>query len=81
MTPSGMPLSTKPINSGTAEQEQKGVTIPSMAASTLPMPWRLPPKRARVRSGLKKVRMIEIRKIMPGEQQQDLGDIIQKESH
>jgi hypothetical protein len=31
-----MPLSTKPIKSGTAEQEQKGVIIPSNAAKTLP---------------------------------------------
>ena len=30
------------MNSGTAEQEQNGVTIPSEAASTLPTPRRLP---------------------------------------
>ena len=46
VTPSGMPDSTKPIKSGTAEQEQKGVTMPRVAASTLPIPWRLPPNSA-----------------------------------
>jgi hypothetical protein len=29
--PRGMPASTKPINMGTAEQEQKGVNMPSTA--------------------------------------------------
>ncbi len=29
VTPSGTPAETKPMNSGTAEQEQKGVTMPS----------------------------------------------------
>jgi hypothetical protein len=37
VTPSGTPASTKPINSGTAEQEQKGVTMPRSAASILPI--------------------------------------------
>ncbi len=36
MTPSGTPASTKPMKSGTAEQEQKGVTIPNEAAATVP---------------------------------------------
>jgi len=36
VTPKGMPDSTKPINRGQAEQEQNGVTTPSMAASMLP---------------------------------------------
>ena len=31
-----MPDSTNPMNSGTAEQEQNGVTIPNSEASTLP---------------------------------------------
>ena len=29
VTPSGTPACTKPMNSGTAEQEQNGVTMPS----------------------------------------------------
>ena len=32
VTPSGTPVSTKPMKRGTSEQEQKGVTIPSNAA-------------------------------------------------
>ena len=36
VTPSGTPLSTKPMNSGTAEHEQNGVTMPRSAAATLP---------------------------------------------
>ena len=43
VTPSGIPDSTNPMNSGTAEHEQNGVTIPSMAASTLPTPSRFHP--------------------------------------
>ena len=37
VTPSGMPASTKPMNSGTAEQLQNGVTMPRPAAITLPV--------------------------------------------
>ena len=44
------------MNSGTAEQEQNGVTIPSSAASTLPTDSRLPARIARVRSGVKNER-------------------------
>jgi hypothetical protein len=36
VTPRGTPDSTSPINSGTAEHEQKGVTIPIRAAITFP---------------------------------------------
>jgi len=36
VTPSGMPAVRKPMKSGTAEQEQNGVTTPSPAARTLP---------------------------------------------
>ncbi len=56
VTPSGTPALTKPMNSGTAEQEQKGVTMPSDAASTLPMPSRFPASSARVFSAEKKLR-------------------------
>ncbi len=41
------------MNSGTAEHEQNGVTIPSSAASTLPTDSRLPARMRRVRSGVK----------------------------
>ncbi len=53
VTPSGTPVVTKPMKSGTAEHEQKGVTTPSRAAITLPADSRLPAKIARVRSGVK----------------------------
>ena len=56
VTPSGTPAVTKPMNSGTAEQEQNGVTMPRPAASTLPTPSRFPASSARVFSGEKKLR-------------------------
>ncbi len=65
VTPSGMPALTKPMKSGTALHEQNGVTMPSAAASTLPTPWRLPLRKARVRSGLKKDWMTLMTKIIP----------------
>ena len=61
VTPSGMPDSTKPMNSGTAEHEQKGVITPSSAASPLPTPARRPPSQRRVCSGEMKVRSKVIR--------------------
>ena len=43
VTPSGKPADVKPINNGMDEQEQKGVTVPSKAATELaPMPWYRP---------------------------------------
>jgi hypothetical protein len=33
VTPSGMPAPRKPMKSGIEEQEQKGVTMPNVAAS------------------------------------------------
>ncbi len=53
VTPSGTPACTKPMNSGTAEQEQNGVTMPSNAAMTLATPSDRPASSARVRSGVK----------------------------
>ena len=41
-----MPASTKPMNSGTAEQLQNGVTMPRLAARTLPVASRRPRSRA-----------------------------------
>jgi len=35
VTPNGTPASINPINNGTAEQEQKGVIIPTKAANKL----------------------------------------------
>ncbi len=73
VTPSGTPAARKPMNSGTAEHEQKGVTIPRVAASTLPMPSRLPESSARVRSGEKKVWMTPMTKTMPVRSSSTLG--------
>ena len=44
------------MNSGTAEHEQNGVTMPRAAASTLPTDSALPARMARVRSGVKNER-------------------------
>ena len=41
VTPNGMPPLTKPINSGTDEQEQKGVTTPKMLAMKYSNPYNL----------------------------------------
>ncbi len=53
VTPSGTRACTKPMNSGTDEQEQNGVTTPSADASTLATPGARPASSARVRSGVK----------------------------
>ena len=53
VTPSGTPVVTNPMNSGTAEQEQNGVTTPSNAPSRFPADSRLPERIRRVRSGVK----------------------------
>ena len=57
VTPSGTPAVTKPMNSGTAEHEQNGVTMPSNAARTLPTDSRRPASSRRVRSAVKNVRI------------------------
>ena len=56
VTPNGTPVVTKPMKSGTAEQEQNGVTTPNNAAKTFPNDSRLPASTRRVRSGVKKDR-------------------------
>ena len=65
VTPSGTPAETKPMNAGTAEHEQNGVATPSVAASTLPTPSRLPPRSARVRSTDMNERSTATAKTMP----------------
>jgi len=50
VTPRGTPVVTNPMNRGTAEHEQKGVTTPNRAASTLPTACRRPASIRRVRS-------------------------------
>ena len=53
VTPSGMPLSMNPMNSGMAEQEQKGVTMPSALAMMLPRKSGFPSSAFLVFSGEK----------------------------
>ncbi len=65
VTPIGTPAPTKPMKAGTAEHEQNGVATPRPAAMTLPMPSRLPPKSARVRSIVMKVRSTPTTKMIP----------------
>ena len=64
VTPSGTPDSTKPMNSGTAEQEQNGVTMPSRAAMTLPTYSRSWERMRLVRSGGNQERMMATKKMM-----------------
>ena len=73
VTPSGTPAERKPMNSGTAEHEQNGVTIPSVAASTLPSPSLRPESSARVRSGTKKVCTMPMMKTTPTSSNSTLG--------
>ena len=65
VTPSGTPAATNPMNAGTAEHEQNGVTTPSPAAATLPTPSRRPPNSARVRSTDMKLRSTVTTKMIP----------------
>ena len=60
VTPSGTPAWTKPMNSGTAEQEQNGVTMPRLAASTLANPSVRPASSARVLWGVNQELIIPI---------------------
>jgi len=55
----GTPASTKPKKRGTAEQEQKGVTMPSREARMLLTNLFLLDKKCRTFSGGKNERMIE----------------------
>ena len=60
-----MPADRKPMKTGTALQEQNGVTIPRLAAKMFPSPARLPPRNARVLSMVTKVLAIVTAKVMP----------------
>lgn len=64
VTPRGIPLSTKPMNSGMAEHEQKGVMIPNVPASILPVNKDFPSKAFLVFSGEKNDLTIPIRKMI-----------------
>jgi hypothetical protein len=64
VTPRGTPPSIKPINKGTAEQEQKGVTTPRREAKILPINSFLWDSIFLVFSGGKKLRTKEIANII-----------------
>ena len=64
VTPRGSPDSKKPMNMGIAEQEQKGVTMPSRAARKLPTYSLWLPRSFRDFSGGKKLRMIATPKMI-----------------
>jgi hypothetical protein len=64
VTPKGRPDLRKPINIGTAEQEQNGVTMPSEAARKFPTYSRRFPSNFRDLSGGKKLRMMATTKMM-----------------
>jgi hypothetical protein len=73
VTPRGTPDVTKPMNRGTAEHEQNGVTTPRSAASPLPMASRRPASVRRVRSGVKNDRMIPTPKTTTVSRSRTLG--------
>ncbi len=64
VTPRGMPASMKPMKRGTAEQEQKGVTMPRRAASTFPKNSGTFSSTFFVFSGGKKLRSTAMAKMM-----------------
>jgi hypothetical protein len=64
VTPRGIPDSTNPRKRGIAEQEQNGVTIPSIDAITFPVNSDFPSKAFLVLSGVKKLRMIPTTKMI-----------------
>ncbi len=61
------------MKSGTAEQEQNGVTTPSSAARALPAPSLRPASSARVRSGAKNVCTTPMTKTTPTSSSRTFG--------
>jgi hypothetical protein len=61
------------MNRGTAEQEQKGVTMPRPAAMTLPRPRGLLASQARVRSGEMKLCTTPMTNTTPTSRSSTLG--------
>jgi hypothetical protein len=64
VTPRGIPASTNPINKGTAEHEQNGVTTPSKAARMFPINSFLWDRIRFVFSGGKKLLIIDTANMM-----------------
>ena len=67
------------MNSGTAEQEQNGVTIPKPAAATVPTTAFRPASAPRTLSGDDERAQERDEGHDPGEEQQDLGHVVEEE--
>ena len=80
VTPSGIPASTKPMKSGTAEQEQNGVTTPNEAAAAVPVRRPRPASASRTRSGGKKPRISVTTVMMPRSSSSTLGTSSRKKA-
>jgi hypothetical protein len=81
VTPRGTPAVTNPINRGTAEQEQNGVTMPSRAAITFPANSLFPERKARVFSGVKKTSDDAHPEDHQEQQHHDLRGIVEEKFH
>ena len=79
VTPSGTPASRKPMNSGTAEHEQNGVTIPKPAAATVPTTAFRPASALAHPLGRHEGAQERDAGDDAGEQQQDLGHVVEEE--
>jgi hypothetical protein len=73
VTPSGTPASTNPMNSGTAEHEQNGVTTPKPAAATVPGRTPRPARARRTRAGETNERRNDTRATTPVSRSSTLG--------
>ena len=79
VTPSGTPASTKPMKSGTAEQEQKGVMMPNPRRPRAPTTTLRPASVRRTRSGETKERRKPTTVTTPDEEQHHLGQVEEEE--
>ena len=80
VTPSGTPTSTKPMNSGTAEQEQNGVMTPKPAAAIVPGRTPRPARVFRTRSGDTNERRNDTSVTMPVRSSRTLGTSYRKKA-
>ena len=81
VTPSGMPTSMKPMKRGTAEHEQKGVTIPSRAARMFPRNSGTFSSARLVFSGGKKISQERYGENDDDQEKEDLRRVVDEEIH
>jgi hypothetical protein len=74
VTPKGTPDSTNPKNKGIAEQEQKGVTMPSIEAKMFPVKVDFPSNIFLVFSAENQVRIIPTKKMINVSNSNTLGN-------